>query len=136
METLNLETTQKEIRTFKKNVLSNLERSLIGDLKTIIDVVRYNDTNHSLINASNVSTNFNRLENYICGIYDGFLYNKGFNQEIETIKDFFRNNEMDEKVMLYRVFSSVENLVKTINNRLDEMTSFEISENEAHLQNF
>ena len=64
------------------------------------------------------------------------MYNKGFNQEIETIKDFFKNNEMDEKVMLYRVFSSVENLVKTINNRLDEMPRFEISENEAHLQNF
>ena len=38
--------------------------------------------------------------------------------------------------MLYRVFSSVENLVKTINNRLDEMPGFEISENDAHAQNF
>lgn len=135
MQTLN-ETTQKEVRTFKKNVLSNLERSMIGDLKTIIDVVRYNDTNHSLINESNVSRNFGRLENFICGIYDGFLYNKGIKNEIKTIEDFFKANETDESVMLYRVFSSVENLVKTINNRLDEMPGFEISENEAHSQNF
>lgn len=135
MQTLN-ETTQKEIRTFDRNVLSNLERSMIGDLKTIIDVVRYNDTNHKMINDSNVSRNFNRLENFICGIYDGFLYNKGINQEINTIEDFFKANETAESVMLYRVFSSVQNLVKTINNRLDEMPGFEISENEAHSQNF
>ncbi len=142
-----MENSNLIIRFKKYETLSNIERSLlVSALIDQLDAWKYGSNFKLIQKMPKVESSLYAMKNYLHGIYDGFAYIDAMENEsvflakyIAEVNEYAKPEGRDyfeNTIQIRRTLNAIKQLHKEIKTRVEKNSDLELSENQAHAQNF
>ena len=142
-----MENSNLIIRFKKYETLSNIERSLlVSALVDQLDAWKYGENFKLIQKMEKVDSALYAIKNYMHGLYDGFAYIDAMENEsvflakyIAEVNEYAKpegRDHFENSVQLLRTLNAIKQLHKEIKTRVEKNSDLELTENQAHAQNF